>query len=162
MYCTKCGAEAQTGDRFCFSCGAALEENKAEETVKKKRFPLLIVIIAALLVAVVVIVLVVISVSGRKEKEYEEQLKLAERYLAELDYDRAIAAYKAAIDIDPENPEAYLALADTYIEMGDYEAARKILEKGLKRTGDEEFEERLKELEELISKEEEITTVELV
>ena len=154
MHCKNCGAEAQRGDKFCFSCGAALEEDQVAEAVKKKHFPRLILIIAGVLLIAVVIVLVVISASGRKERDYEEQLKLAERYLDELDYDRAIAAYKAAIEIDPENPEAYLALADVYIEKGDYEAARKILEKGLKRTGDEEFEERLEELEELIREQE--------
>ena len=151
MYCKNCGAEVQPDEKYCFSCGALLEGNGADAGIKKKRFPWVIAIVSSLIV-VALSIIIVIWVSGSKERNYEEQLKLAERYLDELDYDRAIAAYKAAIDIDPDNPEAYLALADTYVEIGDLEAAKKILEKGLKRTGDEEIEERLAEIEEMILK----------
>ncbi len=150
MYCKKCGTEADKEDRYCANCGAELAWEKDAEEVRKKGFPLLLIIFPLILIAVIVAVLVVLHVSGSREREYGEQLALAERYLDELDYDRAIAAYKAAIDIDPENPEAYLALADTYIEIGDYESARKILEKGLRHMDDEELEDKLSEVEEKI------------
>ncbi|MCR4641534.1 MAG: tetratricopeptide repeat protein [Lachnospiraceae bacterium] len=151
MNCRNCGAEVQPDEKYCFSCGALLEGNAADAEIKKKSFPWVIAIVSSLIV-IALIIFIVVWASGSTERKYDEQLKLAERYLDELDYDRAVAAYKAAIDIDPENPEAYLALADAYIEMGDYEEARKILEKGLKSTGDEEIEERLAEIEEMIFK----------
>ena len=55
---------------------------------------------------------------------------LAQHYLEELEYDQAIAAYKAAIEIDPSRPEAYLGLAEVYAALEKYGAAVAILERG--------------------------------
>jgi len=46
----------------------------------------------------------------------EKQLDLGAKYLEELDYDNAIAAYTAAIEVDPANIDAYVGLAKAYEE----------------------------------------------
>ena len=70
-------------------------------------------------------------------------IELADRYLDELDYDRAIAAYKEAIKIDPGQVDAYLGLAQAYEESGDIEAAIRILEDGYKETESKRIKKRL-------------------
>ena len=63
-------------------------------------------------------------------------MSLAERYLDELDYEKAIAAYKAAIEIDPNNPEAYKALAELYLAMDDSFSAQNTVQAGINASGD--------------------------
>jgi len=46
----------------------------------------------------------------------EKQLDLGAKYLEDLDYDNAIAAYTAAIDVDPASIDAYVGLAKAYEE----------------------------------------------
>ena len=68
---------------------------------------------------------------------WQEQYDLGVKYLSEGNYEEAIVAFTAAIEIDPKRPEAYLKAAEAYEAMGDYEAAADILEKGYLETGDE-------------------------
>ena len=105
-----------------------------------------IAIIAVLMVVLAVVIGIAIFTNSPAQK-YRRQIKLAEKYLDELDYDKAIASYKAAIEIDPKNPEAYEGLADVYIEIDDVEAAIDILESGLKKTKDEGLEKKIARLE---------------
>ena len=53
----------------------------------------------------------------------------------------------AAIDIDPKAEDAYLGLAEAYVENGDLRAAVDILKEGLEKTESVAMEERLAELE---------------
>ncbi len=66
----------------------------------------------------------------QREEKFRTELSHANRYLDDLDYEKAIAAYRAAIDIDPKDPKPYIGMADAYIGLGDYESARDILEEG--------------------------------
>ena len=88
------------------------------------------------------------------EKRLAEQLDLAERYLSELDYESAIAAYEAAIEIEPKCEEAYLGLADIYIEQEEYEKAADILEAGLTQIDSETISSKQGEVEELLAERE--------
>ncbi len=114
---------------------------------KKKSHTGLVIAIAAVAVLLIAVGVLIFVMSDSPAKKYEEQLKLAERYLDELDYDKAIAAYRAAIDIDPKAEDAYLGLAEAYVEKGDLQAAIDILKEGLEKTESVAMEERLKELE---------------
>lgn len=96
--------------------------------------------------AVIVFILMRTAVYGSHEKDYDRELSLGARYVNELDYEKAIAAYRAAIEIEPKNPEAYEALADLYILMGDYEAAATLLNEGIKATGSDDLYDRLAEI----------------
>lgn len=94
--------------------------------------------VAALLAIALVAVLIAFVPKAATAKRLEEQLSLGDKYLSELKYEQAVAAYLAAIEIDPKNVDAYLGLADAYIAQGEYEKAEEILEDALDEIDDEE------------------------
>ena len=80
------------------------------------------------------------------EKQWQEQYDLGIRYLSEGNYEEAIIAFTAAIEIDPKQPDAYLKTAEAYVAIGDVDSAIAALEQGYEQTQDEQIIERLKEL----------------
>ena len=80
---------------------------------------------------------------GQKAPTWQEQYDLGVKYLSEGNYEEAIIAFTAAIEIDPKRPEAYIGLADVYTAQGDTASARKVLEDGFAATGDSALRERL-------------------
>ena len=54
---------------------------------------------------------------------WQEQYDLGVRYLSEGNYEEAIIAFSAAIEIDPQQADAYLGLGDAYLAMGFSEQA---------------------------------------
>lgn len=89
------------------------------------------------------------SVTGEEENvapTWQEQYDLGVRYLEEGNYEEAIIAFTAAIEIDSKRTEAYVGLADLYLAVGDVESAISILEQGYKITGDETLNTRRREL----------------
>ncbi len=87
-----------------------------------------------------------LAACGEKTPTWQEQYDLGQKYLTEGNYEEAILAFTAAIEIDPKRPEAYLSLADAYEAFGDPDAARKTLEDGLAATNDPEIQARLEAL----------------
>ena len=79
------------------------------------------------------------------EAKWQEQYDLGMKYVSEGNYEEAVMAFTAAIEIDPKSADAYLALADIYEAQGDTESLQAILEQGLEATGDARFQERLEE-----------------
>ncbi len=147
MYCEKCGSDIEKGERFCYRCGAAVPtEGYAGKEIKKqkKRWPFAILIVLVVLAAAVTGV--VLFTKGEAERKVKEQLALAERYLDELEYDKAIAAYKAVLDLDEKNADAYLGLAEAYAATDRRDKAEEILAEGLALTDDREIERELKAL----------------
>ena len=57
---------------------------------------------------------------------WQEQYDLGVRYLSEGNYEEAIIAFTAAIEIDPKRVEAYSGLSDAYLAIGDYESASEV------------------------------------
>ena len=53
------------------------------------------------------------------EAKWQEQYDLGVRYLSEGNYEEAIIAFTAAIDIVPKRPEAYIGRGDAYARSGD-------------------------------------------
>ena len=78
--------------------------------------------------------------------DWQAQYDLGVRYLSEGNYEEAILAFTAAIEIEPKRAEAYLGLADAYAGAGNLDAARKTLEDGLAATGELEIQESLDKL----------------
>ena len=74
--------------------------------------------------------------SGADAPTWQEQYDLGIRYLSEGNYQEAIIAFTAAIEIDPKRAEAYVSLADTYLEMGDTERANAVLQDALGQVND--------------------------
>lgn len=85
----------------------------------------------------------------KRIKMYDKYMNLAQQYVNELLYDQAIAAYETAIEAESGKPEAYIALADIYVQMGDYESAVAVLSHGIDQTESEELIDYLEELQNL-------------
>ncbi len=142
MYCGKCGAQNPNEHQFCEKCGAPLMKDaqtpEADVAAKRKK-QLMAGGLAAVVVIVVCIIAIVANMGGKVSPEYNEKIAEADRYLEELDYEKAETAYLEAIDIEPKVDEAYLKLADTYVVQEKYEDAVKILEKGQENAGGKEI-----------------------
>ena len=78
--------------------------------------------------------LMLCSCGKSPEEQWQEQYDLGVRYLSEGNYEEAIIAFTAAIEIDPNRAEAYVGRGDAYVASGenaenlnaalsDYEAA---------------------------------------
>lgn len=97
-------------------------------------------------VALLTIAVLFTTACGQKAPTWQEQYDLGVRYLEDGNYEEAIIAFTAAIEIDPNNTESYLRLADIYSELTDYENAKLVLEKGFENTEDEVIKTKLNEL----------------
>ena len=69
--------------------------------------------------------------------DWQTQYDLGVRYLSEGNYEEAILAFEAAIEIDPRNADAYLKLAQACEQREDYAKALQTLEAGLEQTDDQ-------------------------
>ena len=78
---------------------------------------------------------------------WQEQYDLGVRYLSEGNYEEAIIAFTAAIEIDPKRAEAYEKAAEAYVGLGDLENALAILDSGFEATGEESLRQKREELE---------------
>ena len=60
-----------------------------------------------------------LTACSSKEASWQEQYDLGVRYLSEGNYEEAILAFTAAIEIDPKRAEAYTGRGDAYMQTGD-------------------------------------------
>ncbi len=120
--------------------------------------------LAILIVAILAIVLFVgyYSYSTAPSQKLKRQLNLGEKYLTELNYEQAVAAFKEALSIDAESAEAfnglrsaYFGWADTYAQQGDYDTAIKLLEEANELIHDTEITKKIQEYKDLLTKEQE-------
>lgn len=103
-----------------------------------------IILIAAALALLAVIIVVAVGVrSNSSENRLQAQLDLGCKYLEELNYEKAIAAFDAALSIDPKNEQvltymadAYLAWAESEDDAGNSDRALEILHEGFEKTTD--------------------------
>ena len=89
--------------------------------MKKRSKKTGILIISAAAVIVVAAVILVVVMSGSAGRSLREQLTLGDRYLSEMDYEKALAAYRAAIEIDPGAKEAYEGFTLAYLGWAEAE-----------------------------------------
>jgi tetratricopeptide (TPR) repeat protein len=92
---------------------------------------ILIAVIAAVVLIVSTVAFILINNPTESVPTAASHISLAKNYLLDLNYEAAIAEYRAAIQIDPKNADYYIVLAEVYIEMGDIPAAIAILEQGI-------------------------------
>ena len=95
---------------------------------------------------IVCLCLLLILTACQKQPTWQEQYDLGMKYLTESDYEEAILAFTAAIEIDPQQAEAYLQLAEAYMAAGKTRQAILTLQQGLETTGDAGLQRRLEEL----------------
>ena len=129
-FCEKCGAELEEGAIFCWSCGGKVNTGETDtgnrvpdgsgdrgNAVRKKTNPLFVIVpvmIVLLLAAGLILYLLVFSEKAGNRREIRRQMDRAEHYMDKLDYDRAVAAYQAILELDPNNEEALEALDEAY------------------------------------------------
>lgn len=68
---------------------------------------------------------------------WQEQYDLGVRYLSESNYEEAIIAFTAAIEIDPMAKEAYIGLANAYVYSGNVEKAIEVLQSAISQIGED-------------------------
>lgn len=95
----------------------------------------------AIVISTILSVLVLSACGQSQNEQWQEQYDLGVRYLSEGNYEEAIIAFTAAIEIDPKRTETYIQLAETFSLSGDLEQALDILNKGLAETGNDSIEE---------------------
>lgn len=115
-------------DAPVFSCGYAMMHR---EQIGKKVNSMTTRVspakrLTALLLALV-LALSTIACAKVEANTYDAQLDPGARYLNDGNNEEAILAFRAAIEIEPKNAEAYLSLADVYLAMGDTDAAIAVL-----------------------------------
>lgn len=120
-------------------------ENVVTREKQKGIVPLLILLaIAVIVFAVLVIGFVTL---GDKKNKFQDQLDLGEKYLDEMDYEKALVAFEAILDIDPKNADAYLGIVEVYIRTSEFEKALAYAQEGYEVTGDERLKEKIKMIE---------------
>lgn len=137
MYCEKCGQQLADDAKFCSGCGQKVEEVNEEEMDdfkpserknKKNNIYLLLSGIVIVLLALVFLWWLVSKDEG-VVKEHKDYIKTADKYVEDLDYEKAEDTYLNAIEIAPKEREPYLKLAKIYMEQGKYDKAEEILER---------------------------------
>ena len=78
----------------------------------------------------------------QREKNYKAHISDGNRYLEEMDYEKAEDSYLAAIEIEPKEPEPYLRLADIYEAQNEPEKVVEILKQGTENTDSPEIQEK--------------------
>ena len=138
MICKKCGTENNETARFCRNCGnefkqesimtVSLDSNnqKYKKRTRKKRGVLLILILV--IAGIIASFWITKSKREKKIKEYKNQITQGNKYVEDLDYEKAEESYLKAIKVDPKRKDPYLKLADVYVAQEKYDKAIKTLE----------------------------------
>ena len=92
--------------------------------------------------------------SAQGAPTWQEQYDLGIRYLSEGNYEEAIIAFTAAIEIDPKQADAYIGLADVYSAQGETEKAIQLIEDAISTWGADADPKLLEYLASLIPQEE--------
>ncbi len=140
MKCEKCGRENQEGARFCGGCGASLEKKEDFKIQKRKKSGKRKWIIAALSV----IAVLVIGIGGsilfqkKKEKDFNDLVASADRYLKKMDYQKAIESYRKILEIDPKRKSAYQGMIQAYYHQGKEDEIESVIAEAEKNISDAE------------------------
>lgn len=72
-------------------------------------------------ITVIIAMVLELCACGQKAPAWQEQYDLGVRYLVEGNYQEAILAFTAAIEIDPKRAPAYVGRGDAYMKSGETE-----------------------------------------
>lgn len=103
--------------------------------MKNNRLIRVIIPIAGILIAAVIAAAVLLISSQKKDERYSEQMRAVKKYMEEADYSKVIEAYESAIQLKPDEPEAYIGLAEYYLEQKQYYEAEETARRGKEKTG---------------------------
>src|SRR5699024_1426155 len=108
---------------------------KETPQMKKNKKNVLIGVFIVLILALAA-VLLMIFLRIKNTKDYNEQLSLGDKYLAELNYEDAAIAFRNAIQINEKKETGHIRLSDVYIATEDYDQAADVLLTGYDATGE--------------------------
>ena len=103
---------------------------KREFPIKFNRKTILITI--AIAVAVIGAAIMFISSDQNNHRYFDEQLEAAEELMIAKKYDQALECCDNAKGVFSNDDRVYIMEADIYLDKGDKEKAKKVLEEGLK------------------------------
>ena len=86
---------------------------------KKKKIKIVLSTVLAVLCLLLIVGGVWLGIGISREKRYEKQISLGDKYLEELDYENARIAFENAIEISEKKAVGYVKLAVLYIKTGD-------------------------------------------
>lgn len=69
-------------------------------------------------------------VKSNNNSKFQQQLKLGNDALLNMDYEAAVTAFANAIGLNPKDVQAYLGIAKAYVALDDYGSASEYLSKG--------------------------------
>lgn len=116
------------------------QQNVQEPPGKKKKWFFLLSGIGVLIIALAIAGILMFR--NRQEKQrYDTTLASANRYLEEMDYQKAEDFYLEAISIDPKQKEPYLGLVNSYIAMEEYDRAVETAKKAIESVPEEDRQE---------------------
>lgn len=78
-----------------------------------------------------------VSADAGKLLTAAELLSLGEKYLLDLDYEKAVVSFTQLIQIEPRNPRGYLSLAEAYLAQGEAALAIDALQNGFEQLLDD-------------------------
>jgi tetratricopeptide (TPR) repeat protein len=84
--------------------------------------------------------------SNRDRRKAMEHQKAGIQAYREWDVDQSVKEYGAAVDLDPENPDYQLNLAQALARSGDYDQALRVLAEYMRLEPDSELTERFEQL----------------
>lgn len=148
VICSKCGAELETGDKFCTSCGNLIKEGAADTLLKAEdNFKVSLIKgtkekisngggkIKLIVLAVIIISAFVVGgltmKNHIKASNIKSGIELGNKYINEGKYEEAILAFEKVIKIDSKNVEARVGLAKIYVKTGKRDEAEKLLIEGM-------------------------------
>lgn len=147
MFCKKCGKEIRENTKFCPRCGNPVNvveikdcENLKPGTGKKNKR--LFAIIAGAVIIVAVGGAAFVSLKDQKvKKQYTAYVDVGNKYLEEMDYEKAEASYLKAIKINPKEKESYMKLADIYMAQDEQDKATEILKQAVENIDEKDSED---------------------
>mgnify|MGYP003100247336 CR=1 FL=1 len=78
----------------------------------------------AVLAAALLLVLMIFTSCATNASGVTEKIELGQKYLTELNYTEAVAAFTEVIKMDPSNIEAYVGRAEAYKCLEQYDDAK--------------------------------------
>lgn len=102
----------------------------AEQKNRISRSGKICILIGGIAAVLCVVALCMTMTADSRQRELDSLLKEGGRYLEDLKYEQAVAAYRAALAIDPKCVEAYIGLADAYVGLKDLDMALEVLGEG--------------------------------
>lgn len=86
------------------------------------------------LVAAVLLAVMLLTACASGASKAADKIELGQKYLTELNYTEAVAAFTEVIKIDPSNIEAYMGRAEAYKGLKQYDDAKADYTTAIERT----------------------------